>query len=64
MRLSSFKSHQHNESGNMRIEITGLVWRALARIALTGRPMEDWEKEDADEFFWLQFESLPSGERC
>jgi len=28
----------------------------LAPIAMPdSRPMQDWEKEDADEFFWSQF---------
>jgi len=38
------------------VESAGLALRTLARIALPdSRPMQDWEKEDADEFFWSQF---------
>ncbi len=34
-----------------------LAWIAFAKAANPGaRPMQDWERQDADEFFWSQFE--------
>jgi hypothetical protein len=34
----------------------GLALQVLARIALPqSRPLENWEKKAADEFFWSQF---------
>lgn len=34
----------------------GLAWMSFAKAALAdGRPMLDWERQDADEFFWSQF---------
>ena len=34
-----------------------LAWIAFARAAIPeARPMLDWERQDADEFFWSQFE--------
>jgi hypothetical protein len=39
-----------------KIESAGLALRALARVALPkSRPMEDWERKAADDFFWSQF---------
>jgi hypothetical protein len=35
----------------------GLAWIALGKQLLPeGRPLLDWERQDADEFFWSQFE--------
>jgi hypothetical protein len=34
-----------------------LTWIAFAKAAIPdARPMLDWERQDADEFFWSQFE--------
>lgn len=39
-----------------QVESAGLALRALARLALpNSRPMEDWERKAADDFFWSQF---------
>ncbi len=35
---------------------TSLAWIALGKELLPeGRPLLDWERQDADEFFWSQF---------
>jgi hypothetical protein len=34
-----------------------LAWIALGKQLIPeGRPLLDWERQDADEFFWSQFE--------
>lgn len=34
-----------------------LAWISFAKAAIPdARPMLDWERQDADEFFWSQFE--------
>lgn len=38
------------------VSSAGLSLRALAQIALPdSRPLEDWERKAADDFFWAQF---------
>ena len=38
------------------VSSNGLSLRALAQMALPdSRPLEDWEKKAADDFFWSQF---------
>ena len=40
----------------LTVSSAGLSLRALAQIALPdSRPLEDWEKKAADDFFWSQF---------
>ena len=44
-------THQPSDSSE------ALGWIAFARAAIPdARPMLDWERQDADEFFWSQFE--------
>lgn len=34
-----------------------LAWIAFAKAVIAdARPMHDWERQDADEFFWSQFQ--------
>lgn len=38
------------------VSSTGLSLRALAQAVLpNSRPLEDWERKAADDFFWAQF---------
>jgi hypothetical protein len=40
-------------------EQSSLGWIAFAQAALPQcRPMEDWEREAADEFLWSEFQSI------
>ncbi|MEW6157037.1 MAG: hypothetical protein AB1813_06365 [Verrucomicrobiota bacterium] len=55
---ASVPTQQFSPSRQQPSEVSdALSWIAFANRAIPdARPMLDWERRDADEFFWSQFE--------